>query len=275
MIAAMIDLFALANARISHLEKSFEASVQSSADIPLLEFAQWALENSSISINAHLPVISELLNGRQYQNIYDWASEQEHLSGRMEEDILRERLGCWFERRVEFDAYLLNGRLLRYGAMNAGTIGLRQYAPYCVVLTRAFQDGLSEVAYWGGDSLEICFSVDGIFDDQVITQRIAPHSHRHFMVAVERSAEVTNDQWTWPKIVASDDHYFEAAFVGEVLLKSLECVRVLGSEYDRLSNLAFENFGRKLDVAERAHVQDFIQLRRAVVDGKIKVEVIQ
>ena len=67
---------------------------------------------------------------------------------------------------------------------------------------------------------------------------------------------------------------FEVVFVGDVSLNTVQCVRGLKSEYDRMWDMAFASFGRKLGDAERALVHDFVQMRRGVVDGKIQVEVV-
>ena len=39
-------------------------------------------------------------------------------------------------------------------------------------------------------------------------------------------------------------------------------------------DMAFANFGRKLGDAERALVQDFVQMRKGVIEGRIQVEVV-
>ena len=274
----MIDLFALAQARVPRIIEDFETAV---AALPtgdaerLRRFAEWTEANAVISINVDLFVVTELLNGRAYQNIYEWADEQSHMSGRAAGDILRERLKEWFDRRLRFDAGVSNGRTLRYGAMSGGTIGLKEYGSYCLVMTRAFQEALLEIAYWPGDSLVAFWRADGSLDRDTLVRKISPHAHRHLMVACERAGEVANDPQSWPSLIASDERYFEAAFAGEVRLESVGCLRVLRSEYERLVSLAFENFGRRLGDAERALVHDFVQLRRAVLNEKIKLEVVQ
>jgi hypothetical protein len=95
------------------------------------------------------------------------------------------------------------------------------------------------------------------------------------MTATERANDVllaTKNEWF--SLVSSSGRYFEVIFIGDVCLESVQCVRVLKSEYDRMWDMAFANFGRKLGDAERALVHDFVQMRRGVMEGKIQLEVV-
>ena len=95
------------------------------------------------------------------------------------------------------------------------------------------------------------------------------------MAATERASEVQGTQRNdWTKLVASPGRYFEVIFIGDVSLNAVKCIRVLKTEYDRMWDMAFANFGRKLCDAERALVHDFVQVRRGIVDGRIQMEVV-
>jgi hypothetical protein len=78
----------------------------------------------------------------------------------------------------------------------------------------------------------------------------------------------------WHTLVMLRGRYFEVIFVGDVFLDSVECVRVLKVENDAMWDLAFASYGRKLEPAERALAQDFIVLRRGVVEDKVCLEVV-
>jgi hypothetical protein len=278
MTQAMLDLFAIAKGNVDAVQTAFEFAV---AAMPaeqvrvVREFAAWVEAEALVSINVKLFVIIEFLNGGRYQNTYEWAREQARLSGRRAEDALRERLHKFYDRRIAFDRAFKNGEAFRYGALNAGGAGLPEYDPYCVVLTRDFQTSLTDVALLPGDSLKICIAADGTLDAAVVQNRTAPHTHRHLMAATERASEVhPTDKRDWAGLVASPGRYFEVIFIGDVALNTVKCVRVLKTEYERMWEMAFASFGRKLGDAERALVHDFVQMRRGVVDGKIQVEVV-
>jgi len=274
----MLDLFEIARGNANAVQAAFTSAVATmSPDQAALvhEFAAWVEEKALVSINVKLFVIVDFLNGGRYQNIHEWAQEQSRLSGRSAEDALRERLHKFYDKRVAFDRAFKGGEQFRYGALNAGGAGLPEYDPWCIILTRDFITSLPDIAYLPGDSLTICFSADGAFDVSVVEGRTAPHTHRHLMVAKERASEVPlTDKRDWAGIVASPGRYFEVIFIGDVSLNAVECVRVLKTEYDRMWDMAFASFGRKLGVAERALVHDFVQMRRGVVDGRIQVEVV-
>jgi len=275
---AMRDLFAIAAANATAVNVAFESVI---AGLPphdaatVRRFAAWVEANASISINARLFVVVELLNGRTLQNIYEWAEEQARLSDRSAADVMREHLQAFHARRLAFDDAFTGGRTFRYAAMNAGNIGLPRYAPYCLVLTRAFHTRLGEIAYWPGDSLEVFFTSDGSLDLASVSRQVSPHGQRHLMVAKERVDEVVaHGKTDWPVLVAREGKYFEAAFIGTVSLDAVALVRVLREEEVRLWDLAFSNFGRKLTDAERALVSDYVQLQRARREGRISLEVI-
>jgi hypothetical protein len=273
-----LDLFALAKANANAVQTAFESvaiAMPLDQAASVRDFAAWVEAEAQISINVRLFVVAEFLNGGHYQNTYEWAAEQSRLSGRSREDVLRERLGGFYDRRAAFDRAFVNGERFRYGALNAGGAGLPEYDPYCVVLTRNWQASLADAACLPGDSLKICFTAGGTFDPALVQGLVAPHSHRHFMAAKERAGEVSScDKAEWPALVASPGRYFEVVFVGEVALGTVDCVRVLKTEYDRMWDMAFANFGRKLGDAERALVQDFVQTRKGVVEGRIRMEVV-
>jgi hypothetical protein len=152
----MLDLFAIAAANAPALEQAFEAAVtamppQQAASVR--DFASWVDTNALISINVKLYVVGDLLSGRSYQNQHELADEQAGLSGRESGEILRENLGSHYEGRVAFDVAFKDGVRFRYGALNAGSAGLTSYGPYCIVLTRAYEQSLAEVAFLPGDSL--------------------------------------------------------------------------------------------------------------------------
>lgn len=134
---------------------------------------------------------------------------------------------------------------------------------------------LVEAACLPGDSLTICFAADGSFDPGAVGILAAPHTHQHMMVAKERASQLpAAGKPDWPRLVASPGGHFEVVFTSPVSLAAIGCVRVPKAEYDRLWDMAFASFARKLGDAERALVHDFVQMRKGVVDGRIRLEII-
>lgn len=274
----MLDLFAIARSNANAVQAAFAAAIAACSPdqaTSLREFASWIKEEGLVSINVRLYIVVELLSGGRYQNTHEWAQEQCRLSGRAADEILRERLDKFYEKRVAFDHAFRDGERFRYGAFNAGGTGLPEYAPYCAVLSRAFCASLQDVAYLPGDSLKMCFNAGGSLDRRAVERYPAPHSYRHMLAANERAKEVpTTERRQWHKLVTSANRFFEVIFLGEITLTSIDSVRISRAEHDRMWDMAFASFGRKLADAERALVHDFVQLRRAVVDGRVRLEVL-
>lgn len=274
----MFDFFEAARVNDPALANGFRdrlTSLRRHESSLLTEFSDWVKFNTLISINTKLYVVIELLNGRPYQNIYEWADEQARLSGRSREEIMREQLGPYYDQRLRFDSEFEEGPKLRYGALNAGGLGTITYDPYCVVLSSVFQQSLSNFACIPGDSLKICFLANGLFDKSDLATRIAS-AQWHLLVTQERATEIAVvDKHEWPNLIVSATHYFEVIFIGNITRDAILSIRVSQAEYSSKWHLAFQNLGSKRSEAERAVLNDFVQLRRAELDGRVKVEVLQ
>jgi len=274
----ILDLFAIAAANATAIERRFQAIVEKmplERAVVVKRFASWVEAKALISINVQLYVVRNILDGGAHQNTYEFAEDRAGLSGRNAEDILQERLQHYYPTRIGFDRAFVDGEKFRYGAMHAGGVGLTEYGPYCIVLTRGFQESLNQVAYLPGDSLKICLRADHSLDEDALKHSAAPHTHRHVMVAAECSTRISSeDEAGWPQLLVSKDRHFEVIFIGEVGIKAVECVCVQKAEYDKRWESAFDSFGAKLDIASRALVEDFVHLRRGVVEGKVRLEVV-
>lgn len=277
-VVSMFRLSDLASDNETSIESAFDSAVRTlspeGADL-LNRFASWIETETFIAVNTRLYVVTNILSGSRYLNTYEWAEEQSALSGRDVDEILREQLRDFYSKRIAFEKEFEDGRRFRYGALNAGGMGLAtKYSNYCVILKRDFQSSLREVAVLPGDSLLICFQDDGNFDVESLKRNVCPFAKRPQLVASERVNEVVNgDIDDWPKLVVSDSKYFEVIFLGDIDASSIECVRISRREYFAKWDLAFMNLGSHRSEAERAVVNDFIQLRKAELEGRVRVEV--
>ena len=273
-----LDLFALATNNATGLEDTFSnitgASTPEHATL-IRDFALWVENETLISINVKLYVVGDLLTGRPHLNTYESALEAAALTGQETEDLVRLHLSTYYVKRTTFDRAFVDGERFRYGALYVGGAGLPEYAPYCLVLAKQFQDALTQAACLSGDSLKVCFRGD-TFDEDSLKQCAAPfRTHRHVLVAIERAKEVTTTpKGEWPNLIAGGGRYFEVVFIGKVSLADLAFVSTLKSEYDRMLTLLLDSFGKKLDEAGRANAHDFRVLLRGVKEGKLRLEVV-
>jgi hypothetical protein len=214
----MLNLFAIAAANAPAIERRFQVAIENMAleeAAVVRRFASWVEAKALISINVQLYVVRNILDGEAHQNTYEFAEEMSRLCGWPAEDILRERLQDQYEKRIAFDTAFTGGQKFQYGAMHAGGTGVTDYGPYCMVLTRRFQESLNQIAYLPGDSLKICLRADHSVDEDAVKHSAAPHTHRHVMVAAECSTRIpSGDEGGWPQLLASKDRYFEVVFIG-------------------------------------------------------------
>jgi hypothetical protein len=164
------------------------------------------------------------------------------------------------------------GEKLRYAALIATGLGLTQYAPYCIILRTEFQRELRNVACWVGDSVCVFCSVGGKVEGEKIRRNLAPFSHRQYVAGQAHAGEISEDPHQWFKLLPGDK-YIEIVFCETFTIDNIERVRTSSEEYNRMWEMAFADFTRRLDEAGRALVQDFVNLRRAVVEGRIRLEV--
>jgi hypothetical protein len=273
----MLDLFAVAQSNASAVELAFAELIapKDEAAARAEEFAQWIKANSLISINVKLWVVGDLVNNRPLLNAYELAEERARLTGLNSEELLRELLGVYYEKRTTFDRTFQGGEKLRYGALFMGGAGLTEYAPYCLVLSQQFQESLASAACVTGDSLKKCVGDDEKVDHDALVRNTAPFTHRHLLAATERAAILgTANRSAWVELVSGIDRYFEIIFIGDITLQAISSVSVLKKEYDRMVTLLLDSFGKKLDTAERALAHDFHVLLRGESEGKLRIEIV-
>src|SRR5690348_4054578 len=71
----------------------------------LASYSDTVQQHGRISINMVQTTISSFLSLQQHWNMYEWAHSVAELSPREAEEILRERLGDFYDRRLAFDSH--------------------------------------------------------------------------------------------------------------------------------------------------------------------------
>jgi hypothetical protein len=274
----MIDLEQVAEANAPNIDLDFGKllSVRTISDrAKILQFSEWVRDFCKITINSKLFVIFDLLNNGKYLNIYDAASNYSHLFHEPQERFLRAWLGAFYERRIAFDKAFKDGEKFIYGALTAGDGGLREYDPYCLQLVDHLHASAKALAYLPGDSVAICFSPSGDFDEAGTCAMITPHSHRHVSAAANNwQAVLLTNNADWPNLLNQKTNYIEAIFVDDLTLDKIEKVQVLKSEYDRMISLVLRTVGRKVESAEHTLIYCFCKILSAAKDGTIELEAV-
>jgi hypothetical protein len=274
-----MNLFAIAANNATSLEKQF-AELKSRLDPAdadcLVRFADHIAQRGRVSINMRQTVlISFLLSGR-HQNLYEWAEWRAKYSSRSAEEIVREKLDKFYERRVAFDRRFERGEHFRYGALNIGGMGAVSYGDFCSVVEDEFFADHSDVAYLRSDSLQTYLLPGPVVDDAAIHRDAAPHSHRHCLAALKHYDEIRRKpEEQWPSLLCSGSDYVEVIFVGNITPNHLEEVRISRSDYDLFFLYAFEEFREKLKDADRFLVDGFVMILQHLEERNIPLKVIE
>jgi hypothetical protein len=250
-----INLFEIARVNCPHLDGRFQTVNHQ----PLVsEFADHVKNLGLVSINMRIKDLANFLITNKYLNSYEWAEEQSIILGRPPEDILKEKLRDFYERRVSFDRTFEYGQNFRYGALNTGGAGCTYYGNFSILMRESFPINLEEIAYLSGDSLKYFMRLDGHPDIENIRQESSAHSHRHYLATLKHILAIpSSNELEWPIMICSGTDYIEAIFVQEVIPDSIKEIRLPVDEHSRLNNLVFEGFDRPLDIHERAEVDAF------------------
>jgi hypothetical protein len=138
-----------------------------------------------ISINMRLWVVANFVSEGRYENIYEYSARAAELSGRLQDEILREKLGPYFVRRTTFDNLLINGRQMQYAALNIGGVGPARYGEFCVVFTIESRSGGTPIVYLKADSLVDYTDTSGRVDVDKVRQDLAAEESKHHLAAAK------------------------------------------------------------------------------------------
>jgi hypothetical protein len=272
------DLFATAAANAERLEETLKALLgrASARGASLLRrMAERIQRDGRISINMRQTVLNSFFSFGRHQNIYEWARWRAEKSTKSAEEVLREKLGSYYLRRIAFDRHFVNGERFRYGALNIGGPGLPSYGEYCVVFGDRLPSRTPEVAYFASDSLGTYLLSDTTIDQMAISRDAAPHSHRHCLVANKHADQIpATDEDGWPSLLCSDEDYVEAIFTAETRPEDVETIRISWSDFEARFHYAFEEFRGALDPADRYLAEEFTLIWRHLEERKMILEVI-
>lgn len=262
----MVDLFAIANTNGPLLSQKLEnvKATKAAGEVALLErFADRVQQHGRVAINMRTYEFSDLLLRGRYFNIYEWSLEQAQISKRSVNAIQRERLGGYFEKRMAFDGAFVDGQKFRYGTLNLGGAGPVEWGQFCVILKAEFAERATRLAYVRGDSLNTYSDSFGNIDVSAVTRDAALHSSRHALATIKHADVVSSTpEAEWPGLLCSNSDYIEAIMGVDVTSDSVGEVRITHDEKKALWDLAFADFGRKLEPGERALTHDFATILR-------------
>lgn len=273
-----MDLFIVAKANGQDLHARMQAvssSLSLSERTSLKRFADRVRKDGHISINMRQSVLLSFLVSSAHQNIYEWAAARAVRSTKTQEEIMRQQLGTYYEKRTAFDGFFTDGDKLRYGALNVGGAGASHYGDFCTVVKSASAEHKFRVAYLRGDSLKTYMLPASRVDGTAVERDAAPHSHRHCIATIKHARDVVGTAETdWPTILCNSEDFIEAIFAGEFVANDIECVRMIRADHEALYEFAFEDFQTKLNKSEKIEIDNFILILDELVRCGIRLEVV-
>jgi hypothetical protein len=272
----MVDLFEIATTNGPLLSQRLQdvKATKPAVEVALVErFAERVQQHSRVAINMRTFDLSDLLLRGRYYNIYEWSQEQAAISKRPVNAILRERLGVYFEKRMAFDRAFVDGEKFRYGTLNlAGAGPVEWWGPFCIILKVEFAERATCLAYVRSDSLNTYLDSSGNVDIAAVAGDAASHSSRHVLAAIKHADAVfSTPEADWPGLLCSSSDYIEAITGVDITRDSVGEVRITRDERKTLWDLAFADFGRKLEPGERALTHDFATILREANARRIPI----
>jgi len=274
------DLFALSAANSGPLEERLEqvlSQLEPHEQAALRSFAKAVQERGRISLNMRLVPLNGFLTSGSRWTVYEFAAQEAAVSGRPADEIVREKLGPYYGKRIAFDRCFEGGETFHYGNLNMGGLGCSKYGRFCVVLRGDFPHDAAGAAYVPGDSLQRYVSGEGtpVVDHARLADEVAPHSHRGCLACLKHSTDVCHlAEDAWAGCLCSEDTFVEAIFMERPRREDVESVRVASAHYEQLADLAFDDYARDLPEAERAIVGHFGMILGCLREDNIRVEVL-
>jgi hypothetical protein len=271
-----MDLFALAGQNAPLLLVRFEellGRLEDSERERLQRFTEGVNANGLLSINLRPSVLVELIWGQKHQNIYDWAVETAGISGRSEVELLKERLGSYYDKRMAFDTAFIHGQHFRYGALNIGGAGATQYGTFCLVLSSAYVTNCGLVAYVRGDSLHTYIDASGSLQEDAIKADVASPLSCHHLAALKHNSDVqVAPEEEWATVLLSETSFVEGILACEFQLNDVDEVRIREQDKAEFWDLTFNQFRKKKDDAEHALQSDYKTIFKAAAEGVLKLQ---
>jgi hypothetical protein len=259
------DLFEAALLNRPSLEERLAgllSSITATDSARLRKFAEVTAEAGRVSINMPQGTLINFLVSGRHQNLYEWAAERAKCSSKPPDEITREKLGAYYERRMAFDGFFRHGTSFRYGTLNIGGLGCRvPYGEFCLVFKDCLSKNREESAYLRSDTLNTYLLPGCVIDEAAIRTDAAPHSHRHLLAAIKCGLDASKrSEDEWPALLCSERDFIEAIFTGEAAVGDLEAVRMAKADHELYFDYAFEDFRAKLSASDRLLIETFVAI---------------
>ncbi len=251
-----MNIFDLANANSANLTDKLNTLMQQADanEVDMLNAFMKELKNQgTISINLKLSVLIDFFIFEEYQNIYDYSNTVAGLTGKNEDDVLKNKLGSYYTKRNTFDQFFDNAKSFKYGALNAGGLGAIKYGEIGIILKKEVFEQTNNSVFVKDDSLNEYMGNNQIFDIASFEKDIANWDHKHLLALIKHNNDIINTSKEYYELLFKDDGYIEAIFLYDFTLIDLQCVKISKEDNELYYDLAFDGM-KGLGEYERCYV---------------------
>ncbi len=198
-------LHRLAEAQRAGLQERLEA-----APNPVEEVARKVQTQARLSVNMKPSILRAVLKGERHLNMFEYAEREARETGRGVDEILRDRLGDWYTRRIAFEVEMGGGRNFHYHCLNVGGLGAQRFGRLCVIDRRDPSDRPPEPVWIAWDSLgheEFWDGADGL-DQRALAEWVAPCDEPGALAAL-KLAETPAGTGPLPERICNNEDFIE------------------------------------------------------------------
>jgi len=275
--AVKADLGDFAQAAAASLDVRYDLLMGATPPRPALSrFASWILSHTSLSINCRFGAVGTLLMGGTYSNMHDLAKVHADHIGKPSDEVLRARLGAYFEKRMAFDRQFVNGDQFNYAALTSSGCSLTAYGPICLRLKPEFSATTPPLAYVVGDTLDQYTTTSPPSVDLAkLASSIAPHSHRHKLAVLAFGSTIaTSPGSMWGRLICKKTSYIESIFISKLTKADVEVYEVSKDEHDLMKDRLYRLVFGKADDAEKLAASLYSVFLTMADTGELRIEVI-
>ena len=227
-----------------------------------------------------LEALNNFLTEGRYKNMYELKKGQEKEIKRVRElrisvkQAVKKHLKSDYKSRLIFDHTFEDGEKFKYGALNIGGLGVKEYGEYCVVIKRKQLEEYSSSVFIKENSLNYvdCQHVN----IEQLRQNIANKECVYFLATLkhEDNIEKIPDN-KWASMVCCNESYIEAITKDEIKNNHIESVRMSKNDYDRYYDyLVKEYILEKIPEEKKYQLYMFLEMLKLLEKQEIKLEVI-
>jgi hypothetical protein len=190
------------------------------------------LADGRVSINRKPEAMLGFLELGRLLNQFEFVERLARDQGRPFDDVLREVLRSFYDRRLVFEDAMGGGQRFYYAAMNIGGLGAPRYGPYCLVMRHGPSSSpLQEPIWVREDSLKgPWWTVNDELDEPCLSDGVAVPPEGHVLTALKLTEGGTpGPESGWAECVCNHDEYVEALFTTAPALGDALVVRASAS----------------------------------------------